>query len=65
VGDVLSGHRPPFPLASRPQAGSEQKHSLLFSDELIAVTHEADLLFLNLECCISEHPVRFPNPHKP
>jgi poly-gamma-glutamate synthesis protein (capsule biosynthesis protein) len=40
-------------------------HSLLFSDDVVDLAREADIMFLNLECCISEHDERWPNPHKP
>lgn len=37
----------------------------LFSDEVVAVAHEADLFVLNLECAISDRGSRWPNPAKP
>lgn len=37
----------------------------LFSDEVVAVTHEADLFVLNLECAISERGTPWPDPAKP
>ncbi len=37
----------------------------LFSDEIAAVTAEADLVVANLECCISERGERWPDPAKP
>ncbi len=36
----------------------------LFSDELVAVAHEADLFVLNLECAVSERGERWPDPAK-
>jgi poly-gamma-glutamate synthesis protein (capsule biosynthesis protein) len=37
----------------------------LFSDELVAVAHEADLFVLNLECAISARGAPWPDPAKP
>jgi poly-gamma-glutamate capsule biosynthesis protein CapA/YwtB (metallophosphatase superfamily) len=37
----------------------------LVSPEIIEITREADLLFLNLECCISDRGQRWPDPMKP
>lgn len=37
----------------------------LFSADLLDVVEEADLLVLNLECCISERGERWPDPAKP
>jgi poly-gamma-glutamate synthesis protein (capsule biosynthesis protein) len=37
----------------------------LVADEVVAVAHEADLLVLNLECCISERGARRRDPRKP
>jgi poly-gamma-glutamate synthesis protein (capsule biosynthesis protein) len=37
----------------------------LFSDEVIALTREADIFVLNLECCISDRGARWPDPGKP
>jgi poly-gamma-glutamate synthesis protein (capsule biosynthesis protein) len=37
----------------------------LFSPEVVAVTHEADLFVLNLECAISDRGARWPDPRKP
>jgi poly-gamma-glutamate synthesis protein (capsule biosynthesis protein) len=37
----------------------------LVADELVAVTAEADLFVLNLECCISERGSRWRDPRKP
>ena len=39
--------------------------SRLFADEVVALTHEADLFLLNLECVISDRGVRWPDPRKP
>ena len=39
--------------------------SQLFADEVVALTHEADLFLLNLECVISDRGVRWPDPRKP
>src|ERR671936_2613361 len=35
------------------------------ADDVVAVAHEADLLVLNLECCISDRGERWPDPGKP
>src|SRR5919204_2393484 len=35
------------------------------ADEVVAVAHEADLLVLNLECCISDRGEPWPDPGKP
>jgi poly-gamma-glutamate capsule biosynthesis protein CapA/YwtB (metallophosphatase superfamily) len=37
----------------------------LVADDVVAVAQEADLLVLNLECCISERGERWPDPRKP
>jgi poly-gamma-glutamate synthesis protein (capsule biosynthesis protein) len=37
----------------------------LFSDEVVAAAHEADLFVLNLECAISERGAPWPDPAKP
>ncbi|MGH9167727.1 MAG: CapA family protein, partial [Acidimicrobiia bacterium] len=37
----------------------------LFSEEVVAAVREADLVVLNLECCISERGERWPDPRKP
>ena len=37
----------------------------LFSDEVLAAAHEADLLVVNLECAISERGAPWPDPAKP
>jgi len=39
--------------------------SALFSPEVLEAAHEADLLVLNLECCISERGEPWPDPFKP
>jgi poly-gamma-glutamate synthesis protein (capsule biosynthesis protein) len=39
--------------------------SELFSDEVVAVAHEADLFVLNLECAISARGAPWPDPAKP
>jgi hypothetical protein len=44
---------------------SSGRLSPLFSDELIEVVRSCDLLFLNLECCVSDRGERWHNPHKP
>jgi poly-gamma-glutamate capsule biosynthesis protein CapA/YwtB (metallophosphatase superfamily) len=37
----------------------------LFDPEVVEAASTADLFLLNLECCISERPERWPDPHKP
>ena len=37
----------------------------LVADEVVELTRAADLLVLNLECCISERGMRWPDPRKP
>src|ERR1700736_5973649 len=37
----------------------------LVADEVVAITRAADLVLLNLECCISERGTPWPDPHKP
>lgn len=37
----------------------------LVAEDVVAVAREADLLVLNLECCISERGERWPDPGKP
>jgi poly-gamma-glutamate capsule biosynthesis protein CapA/YwtB (metallophosphatase superfamily) len=37
----------------------------LFSPDVVALAHEADLFVLNLECCISERGSRWSDPAKP
>lgn len=40
--------------------------SVLFDEPVLeTVQREADLIFLNLECCISTSTQRWPNPYKP
>lgn len=40
--------------------------TVLFDDEIMEIVRsEADLMFLNLECCISTSTQRWPNPYKP
>lgn len=45
-----------------PAAGA----TVLFDDQVMEIVRaEADLMFLNLECCISTSTQRWPNPQKP
>jgi poly-gamma-glutamate capsule biosynthesis protein CapA/YwtB (metallophosphatase superfamily) len=37
----------------------------LFADEVVAVTRDADLFLLNLECAVSDRGERWPDPSKP
>jgi len=50
VGDALVGGRPP---------------DSFFSDGVVAALREADLVLLNLECCISSRGTRWPDHRKP
>ena len=47
------------------EAIGEHGPDAVVADEVVAVAHEADLLVLNLECCISERGERWPDPRKP
>ncbi len=58
AGDTMLGRM----VAERVAAGSPLQ---LFSSDLVAVAHEADLFVLNLECCVSERGERWPAPGKP
>ena len=58
AGDTMLGRRVAERLAvERPKA--------LFAPEVIAVTHEADLFVVNLECAVSNRGEHWPNPYKP
>jgi poly-gamma-glutamate synthesis protein (capsule biosynthesis protein) len=37
----------------------------LFADDIVEITRAADLFVLNLECCISERGIGWPDPRKP
>ena len=43
----------------------EHGSDAVVTDDVVAVAHEADLLVLNLECCLSERGERWPDPRKP
>jgi poly-gamma-glutamate capsule biosynthesis protein CapA/YwtB (metallophosphatase superfamily) len=58
AGDTMLGRQVGEALASRPPRS-------LIADEVIEVAREADLLVLNLECCISERGEPWPDPRKP
>jgi poly-gamma-glutamate capsule biosynthesis protein CapA/YwtB (metallophosphatase superfamily) len=47
------------------EAIGEHGPDALVADEVVEVVHEADLLVLNLECCISERGERRRDPRKP
>jgi poly-gamma-glutamate capsule biosynthesis protein CapA/YwtB (metallophosphatase superfamily) len=47
------------------EAIDEHGPDAVVADEVVAVAHEADLLVLNLECCISDRGERWPDPNKP
>jgi poly-gamma-glutamate capsule biosynthesis protein CapA/YwtB (metallophosphatase superfamily) len=58
AGDAMLGRGVAEALAARPVTS-------LFSDEVVEAAHEADLLVLNLECCISTRGERWPARGKP
>jgi poly-gamma-glutamate capsule biosynthesis protein CapA/YwtB (metallophosphatase superfamily) len=58
AGDTMLGRKVAERLAVDPPAA-------LFAPEVVDVAHEADVLVLNLECCISERGKRWPDPAKP
>lgn len=58
AGDTMLGRGVGERLARAPA-------SALFSDELVELAHEADLVLANLECVISERGERWPDPRKP
>jgi poly-gamma-glutamate capsule biosynthesis protein CapA/YwtB (metallophosphatase superfamily) len=58
AGDTMLGRKVAERLAVDPPGA-------LFAPEVVEVAHEADLLVLNLECCISERGERWPDPAKP
>jgi poly-gamma-glutamate synthesis protein (capsule biosynthesis protein) len=47
------------------EAITEHGPDAVVADDVVAVAHEADLLVLNLECCISERGERWLDPRKP
>ena len=47
------------------EAIGEHEPDAVVADEVVAVAHEADLLVLNLECCISDRGEPWPDPGKP
>jgi poly-gamma-glutamate capsule biosynthesis protein CapA/YwtB (metallophosphatase superfamily) len=58
AGDTMLGRKVADAIRTRGSA-------TLFSPDVVALAQEADLLLLNLECCISERGSRWPDPHKP
>jgi poly-gamma-glutamate capsule biosynthesis protein CapA/YwtB (metallophosphatase superfamily) len=58
AGDTMLGRKVGERIADEGPAG-------LFADEVVALTREADLFVLNLECCISERGEPWPDPDKP
>lgn len=58
AGDTMLGRG----VARALEAGPPER---LFSPELVAVAHEADVLVVNLECCISSRGSPWPAPGKP
>jgi poly-gamma-glutamate capsule biosynthesis protein CapA/YwtB (metallophosphatase superfamily) len=58
AGDTMLGRKVAEALAAHGPDG-------LVTDEVVALTRGADLVVLNLECCISERGTPWPDPHKP
>jgi poly-gamma-glutamate synthesis protein (capsule biosynthesis protein) len=58
AGDTMLGRSVAQVLATSPPAA-------LFADEVVAAVREADVAIVNLECCISNRGVPWPDPHKP
>jgi len=58
AGDTMLGRKVGAAIA---ESGPES----LVAEDVVAVAREADLLVLNLECCISERGERWPDPGKP
>jgi poly-gamma-glutamate capsule biosynthesis protein CapA/YwtB (metallophosphatase superfamily) len=58
AGDTMLGRKVAEALRSTPPAA-------LVDRALVDALHEADLVVLNLECCISERGERWPDPRKP
>jgi poly-gamma-glutamate capsule biosynthesis protein CapA/YwtB (metallophosphatase superfamily) len=58
AGDTMLGRGVADALGSRPPQS-------LFAPEVVAAAREADVLVLNLECCISERGRPWPDPRKP
>lgn len=58
AGDTMLGRGVARELAAAPPAA-------LFAPEVVAAAREADLVVLNLECCVSVRGERWPDPRKP
>lgn len=58
AGDTMLGRKVAETIRRQPPES-------LFSDEVVAILRQADLLILNLEACISERGERWPDPLKP
>jgi poly-gamma-glutamate capsule biosynthesis protein CapA/YwtB (metallophosphatase superfamily) len=58
AGDTMLGRK----VAERLRADPDLP---LFADEVIDIARTADLLVVNLECCVSERGHRWPDPSKP
>jgi len=58
AGDTMLGRRVAKAIAADGPGG-------LVADEVVELTRAADLFVLNLECCISERGMRWPDPRKP
>ena len=58
AGDTMLGRKVAAAIA-------EKGPDALVGEDVVGVAREADLLVLNLECCISERGERWPDPRKP
>ena len=58
AGDTMLGRKVAGAIAEKGPAS-------LVGDDVVGIAREADLLVLNLECCISERGERWPDPWKP
>lgn len=56
---------PGYSKVSGPSQKTQTDEPVVFAPQVVALAQEADLFFLNLECCITNHHQRWPNPHKP
>lgn len=56
AGDTMLG---------RGVSGAIERGDRIIAPDVVAVAAEADLVLLNLECCISDRGERWPDPHKP
>src|SRR5918996_6586880 len=58
AGDTMLGRKVAGAIAEKGPAS-------LVDEDVVGIAREADLLVLNLECCISERGERWPDPRKP